>query len=387
MVSRAERNVLADWWFTVDKLMLAAFLLLIFGGIVLSLAASPAIAERIGIEDSYYFVKRQAFFAVPAVMLLLGMSFCTPRQIRRISMVLFAVCVVLLVATLFFGPEVKGSRRWISVLGFSLQPSEFVKPAFAVIVGFLLAEAKRRTDVPGTLFSMMLLGILVALLVAQPDFGQTMLVALVWGAILFMAGMSWTWVLGLGGVGAGGAFLAYEALPHVRERINNFLNPDGGDSYQISTAMDAFHAGGWFGVGPGEGIVKRLIPDSHTDFILPVAAEEFGIVLVIGLVAIFAFTVLRGLSHAARETDGYVRLATSGLIVLFGIQSSINMAVSLHLVPAKGMTLPFISYGGSSLLAVAMAMGMVLALTRRRPQQTRFMQPIGFEVGMAPRPA
>ncbi len=251
MVSRAERSRLADWWFTVDKLLLTAFLCLIFGGIVLSLAASPAVAERIGIDDSYYFVKRQAFFALPAIAVMLFVSFMDPRQIRRFALVGFGVCVVLLVATLFIGPEIKGSRRWLDFKVMSIQPSEFMKPMFAVVVGFLLAEAQKRPDVPGRIFSFLVLGIVVALLVAQPDFGQTMLTCLAWAGLLFLAGMSWLWILGLAGVGAGGIVAAYTLVPHVRSRIDRFLNPDQGDSFQVSTAQEAFVNGGWFGTGPG----------------------------------------------------------------------------------------------------------------------------------------
>ncbi|WP_237155347.1 putative lipid II flippase FtsW [Oryzibacter oryziterrae] len=378
MVSRAERSKIADWWFTVDKLLLVAFLFLIFGGIVLSLAASPAVAERIGIADSYYFVKRQAMFAVPGILVLIGVSFLDHRQIRRMALGGFIVCIVLLIATLLIGPEVKGSRRWITIVGISIQPSEFIKPMFAVLAGFLLAEGQKRPELPGRLFTILLVGMVVSLLVAQPDFGQTMLICLTWGGLFFIAGMSWFWILGLAGLGAGGIMAAYTFVPHVRSRIERFMNPEAGDTYQVQTAQDAFINGGWWGQGPGEGTYKRILPDSHTDFVFAVLGEEFGLILCICLAMVFAFVVLRGLSHALRENDGYVRLATAGLVMQFGLQSCINMAVNLHLMPAKGMTLPFISYGGSSLVAVALSMGMLLALTRRRPEQTRYVAPIEF---------
>jgi cell division protein FtsW len=380
MVSRAQRSPLADWWFTVDKLLLAAFLVLLFGGLVLSLAASPAVAERIGIEgDSYYFVKRQAVFAIPAVLVLLGMSFLTPRQIRRVALVGFVTCVVLLMLTLFVGPEVKGSRRWLNIAGISLQPSEFAKPMFAVLCAFLLAEQQKRPDLPGKLFAFLLLGILVALLVAQPDIGQTMLVTLTWAGLMFLAGMSWIWITGIAGVGAAGIVALYSMVPHVQSRIDRFLDPEAGDSYQVTIAEHAFVNGSWWGQGPGEGTYKRILPDSHTDFVFAVLGEEFGLVMCMVLAAVFAFTVLRALGHAMRENDGYIRLATAGLTILFGLQSCINMAVNLHLMPAKGMTLPFISYGGSSLLAMGVSTGMLLALTRRRAEQTRYVTPIQFE--------
>ncbi len=378
MVSRAERNPIADWWFTVDKLLLIAFLALIFGGIVLSLAASPAVAERIGIADSYYFVKRQAMFAIPGIVTLIGVSFLSPRQIRRAALLGFAVCVGLLVLTLLIGPEVKGSRRWITIIGISVQPSEFMKPMFAVLIGFLLAEGQKRPDLPGRSFSMLLLGIVAALFIAQPDFGQTMLICLTWAGLFFISGMSWMWIVVFAGAGAGGILSAYTLVPHVRSRIERFMNPEAGDTFQVQTAQEAFINGGWWGQGPGEGTFKRILPDSHTDFVFAVLGEEFGLVLCACLALVFAFVVLRGLSHALKENDGYVRLATTGLIMQFGLQSCINMAVNLHMMPAKGMTLPFISYGGSSLVAVALSMGMLLALTRKRPDQTRFVAPMDF---------
>jgi cell division protein FtsW len=378
MVSRAERNVIADWWFTVDKWLLIAFLVLIFGGVVLSLAASPAVAERIGIADSYFFVKKQAMFAIPSVITLIGVSFLSPRQIRRLAMLGFIVCVALLIATLFFGPEIKGGRRWINIVGISLQPSEFMKPMFAVLVGFLLAEGQKRPDMPGRSFSFLILGIVAALFIAQPDFGQTMLICLTWAGLFFISGMSWMWIVVFAGMGAGGILSAYTLVPHVRSRIERFLNPETGDTFQVQTAQEAFINGGWWGQGPGEGTFKRILPDSHTDFVFAVLGEEFGLILCMVLVLVFAFVVLRGFSHALRENDGYVRLAAAGLIMQFGLQSCINMAVNLHMMPAKGMTLPFISYGGSSLIAVALSMGTLLALTRKRPDQTRFVAPIEF---------
>jgi Bacterial cell division membrane protein len=379
MVSRAQRGLLADWWFTVDKLLLAAALSLIFIGIILSLAASPPVAERIGIADTYHFVKNQAVYCVPAILILVGVSFMDPKTVRRFSLVMVAACIVLLVATLFLGPEVKGARRWISLAGVSIQPSEFVKPVFAVVSGFLFAEGMRRRDVPGRILSAGLLVVVATLLVLQPDFGQTLLVSIVWAALLFMAGMSWLWIGGLAGAAVVGVLAAYEFADHVRSRIDRFLYPEqGGDNFQAETAINSIVGGGWLGRGPGEGVVKRILPDSHTDYIFAVAAEEYGIVLCLALVSIYGFVVLRGLSHAARESDAYIRLASAGLVVLFGIQSCINMAVSLHMMPSKGMTLPFISYGGSSLLSAALTMGMLLALTRRRADQTRYVAPVGF---------
>ncbi|MBX3574172.1 MAG: putative lipid II flippase FtsW [Mesorhizobium sp.] len=369
MTSRTDRGLVSNWWWTVDRWFLAAFLSLMVLGIVLSFAASPAVAERIGLEE-YHFVTRQIIFMLPALVVMLGVSFLEPRQIRRLAILLLVVSIVLMVLALFIGVEIKGSRRWVSLAGVSLQPSEFLKPAFVVICAWLFAEHARQPDIPGNLFAMILLGLVVTLLVAQPDLGQTMLVVGTWGVMFFMAGMAWFWIILLGALGIGGAFAAYTAFPHVAARIDKFLTGEG-DTFQTDMAREAMINGGWFGRGPGEGDVKNVLPDSHTDFIFSVAAEEFGLALCFLLVALFAFIVLRGLKNALREYDDFTRFAVAGLVIQFGLQSIINMSVNLHLMPAKGMTLPFISYGGSSLVAMALSMGMVLALTRKRPETRR----------------
>jgi cell division protein FtsW len=365
MVSRADRGVLAEWWWTVDKYLLFGMIALMIGGAVLSLAGSPPVAERIGL-DSFHFVKRHVLFLIPALAIMIATSLLTPRNVRRTVLIVFAVSVVLMFVTLFIGQEVKGARRWINLLGFSLQPSEFMKPAFVVLSAWLFTEHSRRNDIPGNVFAILLLMIVVTLLVAQPDLGQTMLVVIAWSAIFFMAGLSWIYIGGLAGLAGIGIVAAYTVFPHFAGRINRFLDPATGDTFQVDTALESVIQGGWFGRGPGEGVVKRILPDSHTDFIFAVAAEEFGIILCICLVSVFAFIVVRGLSHSLKNQDSFVRLASAGLIVLFGVQSVINMCVNLNLMPAKGMTLPFISYGGSSMLAVAFQMGLVLALTRKR---------------------
>jgi len=367
MVSRAERTPFTAWWWTVDRLMLAALLALMLGGIVLSLAASPPVAARLGLEP-FYFVNRHILYLVPAIVVLLATSFLPPQYIRRVALVVFIVSLVLVAATLVYGAEVKGARRWIVMLGVNIQPSEFLKPAFVILIAWLFAESARRPEMPANTIALALLLLVMTALVLQPDFGQTMLLALVWGALFFLAGMRLIWVAGLGGAAAIGLAGAYVTIPHVARRIRRFLDPASGDTFNIDQALESFLRGGWFGRGPGEGTVKRILPESHTDFVFAVAAEEFGIVLCLVLVALFAFIVLRGLSHALRNDDPFRRFAAAGLAVLFGLQSAINMAVNVHLMPAKGMTLPFISYGGSSMISLAWGMGMLLALTRERPR-------------------
>ncbi|WP_117192500.1 putative lipid II flippase FtsW [Rhizobium terrae] len=367
MVSRADRGPLADWFWTIDRFFLVAFVLLMGIGFMLSFAASPAVAERIGL-DSFHFVERHALFLLPSLVVMIGLSFLTPRQVRRTAIILLVVSLGLMVLALFFGVEVKGSRRWIGVGSFSIQPSEFMKPAFVVVCAWLFAEHARQPEIPGNLFAIILFGIVAALLVAQPDLGQTILTSVVWGGMFFMAGMPWLWIFLLGGVGAGGMVAAYYMLPHVTARFDKFLTGEG-DRFQIETAHEAILQGGWFGQGPGEGIVKRILPDSHTDFIFSVAAEEFGIIFCMALVAIFAFVVLRGLNHAFKEGNDFNRFAVAGLVLQIGMQSMINIGVNLELMPAKGMTLPLISYGGSSMIAICVTAGFILALTRHRPEK------------------
>src|SRR5436305_2073540 len=352
MLARDQRTPFSDWWWTVDKLLLGAIMALMLGGVILSLAASPPVATRIGL-DPFHFFGRHVLILLPSLMVLIGVSFLSPKQIRRLALLVFVVSILLIVATLAFGAEVKGSRRWITVVGVNIQASESAKPAFVVMAAWLFAESARRPEMPATFMAIVVLLMLVSLLVMEPDFGQTMLILMVWGALFFIAGMRMIWVAGLAGAAGAGLFGAYMFVPHVAGRIKRFMNPASGDTFQVDTAMEAFSNGGWFGLGPGEGIAKRSLPDSHTDFVFAVAAEEFGIILCLALVALFAFVVIRTLSRAYATEDGFARFGASGLAILFGVQAAINISVNLQLIPAKVMTLPFISYGGSSIVSLA----------------------------------
>ncbi|MFP5078176.1 putative lipid II flippase FtsW [Rhizobium sp. YIM 134829] len=367
MVSRAERGPVADWFWTIDRFFLATFILLMGIGFMLSFAASPAVAERLNL-DSFHFVKRHAAFLLPAIAVMIGISFLTPRQVRRTAIILLIVSLGMMVLALLFGTEIKGSRRWFSIGPIGIQPSEFMKPAFVVVCAWLFSEHARQPEIPGNLFAILLYLMVAALLVAQPDLGQTILTTAVWGGMFFMAGMPWLWIIVLGGSAVGGLVVAYTMLPHVAGRIDRFLTGEG-DTFQVDTAREAIIRGDWLGQGPGEGIVKRIIPDSHTDFIFSVAAEEFGIIFCMVIVAIFSLLVMRGLRHALRERNDFTRFAVAGLVLQIGIQSLINVGVNLELLPAKGMTLPLISYGGSSMIAICVTAGFILALTRHRPEQ------------------
>jgi len=367
MVARTERGPLANWLRTVDPWLLSAFGALMAFGVVMALAASPAVAEHIG-KDPFHFVNRQTIMLAPSAAMLAAVSFLSPRHTRRAALLLYVASFALIIAALMFGAEVKGARRWI--LG--VQPSEFIKPAFVVLAAWAFTESGR-PGVPRGLaraLALLLLPLTITPLILEPDFGQTILVSIVWLGLFFMTGLHWLFVVGLFGVGGLGLLLAYKFSPHVHDRIAHFLHPDAAangvsDTFQIDTALQAILSGGWFGRGPGEGVWKRVLPDAHTDFVYAVAGEEFGIVVCLALIALFGLVVLRALWLASRNRDPFSRAAAAGLAIQFGVQSWINMAVNLRAIPAKGMTLPFISYGGSSEIALAIGMGFLVALTRR----------------------
>ncbi|MEJ2027120.1 MAG: putative peptidoglycan glycosyltransferase FtsW [Limibacillus sp.] len=326
--ARTDTSTLGRWWWTVDRWTLLALGLLIAFGLILTMAASPAAGGRIGL-DGFHLAKRQLVLIPLAAAILFGTSLLSVKQVRRLAVIGFLGSIVMLVATLFLGTEIKGAVRWISVAGFSLQPSEFVKPTFAVAAAWMFAAAKEEDGFPGTWISTGLYLLVATLLILQPDLGQTVVVTAVWA----------------------GQF---------------FLDPEAGDRYQVNRSLEAFSNGGLLGTGPGEGSVKNLLPDSHSDFIFAVAGEEFGALVCLFIVMLFAIVVLRGMPRLWGENSLFVLLAASGLLFQFGLQALINMGSTLHLMPTKGMTLPFISYGGSSLLALAFGMGMLLALTRKR---------------------
>ncbi|MGB8274964.1 MAG: putative lipid II flippase FtsW [Alphaproteobacteria bacterium] len=364
-VPRTDSSVLGRWWWTVDHWVLWALAILIGFGAVLALAASPPVADRLGLEP-FYFARRQLTVLPAAVLVMIGVSLLSPRWVRRLAWIVFLVGIVGVAATLVTGAEVKGARRWITLASFSLQPSEFVKPAFIVVSAWLLARRRLEGGSPVSPLAASLFVLVVGLLALQPDLGMAVVVATVWFGQVFVAGVPLRLVAALSSVGVAGMTAAYFVFPHVTSRVDRFLDPDSGDRYQVTTSLDAFMNGGLFGRGPGEGTVKQVLPDAHADFVLAVAGEEMGLIACLVIVCLFAFIVVRGFSRLLQEDDLYVLLAASGLLAQFGLQALINMGSSLDLIPTKGMTLPFISYGGSSLLALSLGLGMVLALTRRR---------------------
>lgn len=372
--SRDDKSRAAKWWFTVDHLLLAAILALVAIGFVLSLAASPAVALKKGFH-AYYFVERHALFSVAGVLLMIAVSLLEPRTVRLLALIVFGVSLLGLIAVQIGGAEINGARRWLSILGHSIQPSEFAKPGFIVLSAWLLSESQTRPDMPALPLAIGLFLLFAGFLVLQPDFGQTMLITLVWCALFFASGQP---ILRSGIILLAGAvtlLLAYQFHPYVRGRFGHFFNPVPGAMTQMERAAQSFTAGGLFGRGPGEGTIKSILPDAHTDFIFAVVAEEYGALACLALVGLFAFVVLRALVRVASEPDAATRLSVMGLALVFGFQALINMGVNVGLLPAKGMTLPFISAGGSSTLAVSLTLGMVLALTRRRPDPGRLKKP------------
>jgi cell division protein FtsW len=364
--ARTDTSLLGRWWWTVDRWTLFAIAgLIVFGGL-LTLAASPAVASRIGL-DGFHLARRQLVLLPVAAAIVIATSLASPRQVRRIAVIVFLASLALTALTLLAGSEIKGATRWISIAGVSLQPSEFLKPSFAVVAAWMFAaQRSSESRIPGNAVAMALYALVVFLLVKQPDLGMTAVVTAMFFAQFFAAGLPIRWVTVLAALSIGALALAYSTFPHVSQRIDGFLDPTGADTYQVDRSLDAFRNGGLFGRGPGEGTVKGVLPDAHSDFVFAVAGEELGLLACLMIVGLFAFIVLRGFARLFQETNLFVLYAATGLLVQFGLQALINMGSSLHLIPTKGMTLPFLSYGGSSLLALAFGTGMLLAFTRRR---------------------
>lgn len=364
--SRTDRSRAGRWWWTVDHWALAAIAVLMAAGVLMSLAASPAVAHRIGLEP-FHFVYKQLMFILPAIILMIGVSMLEPKEILYLAGGLFALAWFCMVLTLFFAPEIKGATRWLQLGPFGFQPSEYAKPSFIVVAAWALTANRQSMGLTGFALACVLYGLTVSVLMLQPDFGQTMLITIAFAAVLFFWGVPWAIIGLLGSVLAVGAYAAYSLMPHVASRVDRFLDPKTGDSYQIETALAAIAQGGPSGVGPGEGQLKYTVPDAHADFIFAVAGEEFGLIAGFILIGAFGVILFRGLLRAMDERNAFVQLAAGGLLVIFTTQAAINMGVNLNLIPAKGMTLPFVSYGGSSMLALAITAGMILALTRKRP--------------------
>ncbi|GAJ29674.1 FtsW/RodA/SpoVE family cell cycle protein [Acidomonas methanolica] len=369
-ISRVDASRLARWWRNIDRVTLSCVGILIAFGYILMLAASPAVAVRIGASREMFILKQVVFLAFSG-MTVLAVSTLSTKGVKRLGLIGGVIALAATALTLVHGVEIKGARRWIALPLMSVQPSEFLKPCFAVVTAWLLAERRRhrlfgRVPFPGLPIALGCFAVILLLLKSQPDIGMLSVVTMVFMTQLFVDGLPLLFVgLGVGAmVGAFGA--AFVAFPHVRSRVERFLHPNIGDHYQIDTALRAFGNGGLLGRGPGEGRVKDLLPDAHADFVFAVAGEEYGLLICLGIIAVFLVIVLRTLLKLMREDDPFIITACTGLVAGFGLQAFINMGSTLHLIPTKGMTLPLISYGGSSAISVALTLGMVLALTRHR---------------------
>ena len=370
--SDKDKSFLSQWWKTIDRSMIIGFLLLSFIGLMLIASAGPSVARRIGITDNFlraewWFFTKYAVFAMISLGVMVVVSMMPLKNARRLGVILFICALGLLALTPLFGTEIKGAKRWI--LG--IQPSEFVKPGLVMFSAWMMARAKEKHSFINMSVSLVALSLTVMILLIQPDLGQTILVIAVWISMFFATGANLLWFIGFGGLGFLGIMGAYYNFSHVHNRINAFLSPDDFDkygvNYQSEVARKAFSTGGFFGRGPGEGEVKNALPDAHTDYIFAVAGEEFGLILCLFVVALYGFLIMRCLMRVSKVHDHFSRIGAVGLISLFGLQAFINMAVNLGLFPPKGMTLPFISYGGSSVIALGFLTGFVLCLSRKRP--------------------
>lgn len=363
--ARTDRSAIARWWWTVDKGMLAALMVLMVIGVALVTSASPSVATRIG-TDHAHFITRHIVFVIPSFLIMLGVSVLDHLWIRRVGTIVFIGMVFLMMLVPFIGPDIKGAQRWINLAGFSLQPSEFVKPAFAIVSAWLIAHQKKIPQFHGNVYCALIYAFVVFLLMSQPDFGMTIVLTSMFASQVFIAGLPLRYLFGMALMAVVAVVCVYYSFDHVRVRMDKFLNPHGtADTYQVDKSLEAFANGGFFGTGPGQGTVKNTIPDVHADFIFAVSGEELGLIATLGLIGIYAFILLRGFGRLMESDDLFVVLAAGGILSIFGLQAFVHMGSSLHLLPTKGMTLPFVSYGGSSILAMGFGMGVVLGLTRR----------------------
>ena len=365
ILARTDNSIIGNWWWTIDRWTLGALAILLSFGAIMSLAATPAIAERMNF-NSFHFVERHFIFLIVGVSTILITSMLSLRGIRRLSSIILLFTLILMIAVLLVGPEIKGATRWFKFWGFSLQPSEFIKPSFAVIAAWMFSEGQIKKSFPGIGIATGLFLTIFLLLLLQPDIGMAFVVGAIWITEFFVAGMPLFLVAIVGIIFIFGGFFAYLVFDHVQLRVDRFLDIAEGGGYQVGRAIEAFKKGGLIGRGPGEGRVKEVLPDAHADFVFAVTGEEFGLLVCLAIIAIFIFILLRGIIRVFNERDLFVLLAVCGLLTQFTVQALVNMASTVNLIPPKGMTLPFISYGGSSTIALAFGMGLLLALTRRR---------------------
>ncbi len=363
-LSRADKSPLSLWWWTLDRSLLFAFLALYLIGVIMVTTASPQVAEYLDL-GYYHFLFKHLVFMAGSLVCFFAVSSMDSRTIWRVASLLFVGAAILMVVVLLSGDEVKGAKRWIRLFGFTIQPSEFIKPAFLILAAWAMALQKQKESFKGNLLAILFYALTVFLLLQQPDFGMTVIVTASWVVQICLAGFPLKIMVLLAAMAICGGVMAYYAFDHVRSRFDRFFDPDSGDTHQVNKSLEAFESGGFWGVGPGQGEVKLSLPDGHADFIFSVMGEEMGLIFVILFIALIAFVVLRGFSVLSRSNDIFAILAAGGLLAMFGFQAFVHMGSALNMLPAKGMTLPFVSYGGSSLVSMGIAMGAVLALTRK----------------------
>jgi cell division protein FtsW len=371
LLSRSDTSWFTEWRRTLDWGLVAGIALLAGIGLLMSLAAGPSAAARIGYDNPFHYVYRQALHAAIGVGLMLGVSLLGRTWARRIAVFIFLGSALLMAAILGIGHEVNGAQSWFRFSAFSVQPSELVKPSLIVLSAWLLSQRERDPGGPWTLLAFTFFAVTLGLFLLQPDVGGAALLSMAFLTAFFVSGLPKRWIIGFATGGALLALLLYNVLPNVKRRIDTLINPGSVDTFQIEKTLEAIQRGGLFGQGPGEGLVKTQIPEAHTDFIFAVIAEEFGLVAIVAVMAIFALIAIRGFRAAARIEDGFARTAAAGLFALFSIQAAVNIGVNLAILPPTGLTLPFISYGGSSMVGVGLTLGLALALVRGEGTRSR----------------
>ena len=366
--TRTDRSATAMWWWTLDRVTLALVLVLLLLGFFFSFSSSPVAAPHAGSYDPFYYTKRHFFFALLTAGMMIAISMLSIKGVKRVSLVIYGISLGIMALLPIIGHAAKGGRRWLELGPIALQPSEFLKPALIVLISWMFSEGQKGKGVPGVTIAFCLYLMAIGLLLIQPDVGQSILITVAFGACFFISGVPFRWIMGMLATASAGLVGLFFIQPHFRNRILGFVTEDG-DKYQVNSAKAAIANGGFWGKGLNEGVMKRHIPDLHTDFIYSVVAEEYGLWLTLILIGIFAFIVIRGLAKSMAMQDPFRQIATSGLYIMLGTQVLINVSVNLGLIPPKGMTLPFISYGGSSMLALGLCLGLILALTRKRREE------------------
>lgn len=373
--TRTDRSATAMWWWTLDRVTLALVLILLLLGFFFSFSSSPVAAPHTSDYDPFYYTKRHFFFAILTAGVMITISMLSLKGIKRVSLLAYGCAISIMAMLPLIGHAAKGGRRWLELGPLSLQPSEFLKPALIILIAWMFSEGQKGKGVPGVTIAFCLYGLAIALLLIQPDVGQSILITIAFGACFFISGVPFRWIMGMLVTAGAGLVGLFFIQPHFRNRLLGFFNPDADSSYQVNSAKAAIANGGFLGKGLNEGVMKRHIPDLHTDFIYSVVAEEYGLWLTLILIGIFGFIVIRGLVKSMAMQDPFRQIATSGLYIMLGMQVIINVSVNLGLIPPKGMTLPFISYGGSSMLALGLCLGFILALTRKRQDEPQADDP------------